>query len=362
MTEVPVIRPYLVASFNGSAAVVPGYDAVRAAAPAPAAGSGALAGEPSAWSALPSTAGGSGTATARVAIRSGRPVLSPVPAAASGAASAEIRVGGAAPARAAGSAAVVCIATAVVDAVFNSEGRYSGLSPETIRGTAEGSLSAATGAAGPVVVAVDHGAAGAFSAASGSRSAISGAGALSVLTGLPATGAGEGTLAQVSTARAGAEARHTGAGSLTVDAVSSFQPSSMTKNGYWNRMSSSTWETISGWKPDTERYPGSAVSSDGLVVQNPKVGAKIVASVVFSSAGQFVPEAEVRVQLLVNRTVVVVGTPRKVPSGGNATIGASITATVNAGDVITVQARSSVASYHPVVDTNAESYVRVTES
>ncbi|MFI5775967.1 hypothetical protein [Nocardia sp. NPDC051570] len=359
VTEVPVIRPYLVAMFTGSAAVAAGCDLTRAVVSASAAAIGALSENQSSWSAIPSTAGGTGSAGARVVIKSGRALFAAAPAA-TGAADAEIKVAEVASAGSEGVATVVCLGTATADAVFNSEGRYSGRSPETTRGGSEGTLAAVTAATGKVVVAVDYSGSGVCSATSGSSFATSGGGALSVLTGLPAGSAGEGVLTQVSSARAAAEAGYACAGSLTVDAIPSFQPSSMTKSGSWNGLGGSTWGTVSGWKADTARYPGSVVSSDGLVVQNSKVGAKIAASVVFSGASQFVGDIPVRIQLVVNTTVVFTGDPTPIPGAGSAAVTASTIRNLQAGDVITVQAKSDAYQFNPTAETNSASYVRVT--
>ncbi|MGY2063787.1 hypothetical protein ACW9HQ_53565, partial [Nocardia gipuzkoensis] len=169
------------------------------------------------------------------------------------------RVGGSASAGSEGFLATACIPLVTADALFYSEGRYSSCSPVTGPGSGEGALTAVSGATGTVVVPADFGGSGVCSAASGTSFAASGAGELSVHTGAPADNTGIGTLAQVSAAWAGVGAGCAGAGSLSVDAVPSFQPSSMTKNGSWNKLNSRTWETISGWKPDTTRYPGSVV-------------------------------------------------------------------------------------------------------
>ncbi|QLY30826.1 hypothetical protein H0264_38080 [Nocardia huaxiensis] len=130
-------------------------------------------------------------------------------------------------------------------------------------------------------------------------------------------------------------------------------------NTAWAGMDTS-WKTITGWIADPQ-YPGSAVSGDGLVVQNGKVGATVEASVPFT--GHATLDSDVTLRLMVNNTTVAVtGVAKTCPEVVTTTVTASGTYTVATGDVLTLQVQGewSFASQNPTIAAGAAAYVRIT--
>jgi len=122
---------------------------------------------------------------------------------------------------------------------------------------------------------------------------------------------------------------------------SSFTPAGMNKTGTQTMAASNGYTKVTGWLADTANFPGSTVSTDGLVV--PTSGStKISASV----AGQAGLSGTATIQILVNGTVVATGaaatytdTSFGVYSG---TSTATYTGTLTAGDIVTVQYKYSI--------------------
>lgn len=138
-----------------------------------------------------------------------------------------------------------------------------------------------------------------------------------------------------------------------------FFPSGMFKNGASATLGTS-FAQVTNWTADTTPYPGSTISSHGLVVQSTRAGAKVACSVVASAASA--GGGTVQVRLKVGTTVVVTSTAVSIPGfGGTNTIAINATVDVAAGDVVTLEALSSSGANATIV-TGANSWVRVTES
>ncbi|WP_405160076.1 hypothetical protein OG203_27000 [Nocardia sp. NBC_01499] len=359
-TAVPVIRPYLIAAFHGAAAVAATFDAVRSFPAAQAAGVGVLSSADWWQLSLPAGAGGVGTAGARIGIKSGK-VLLPAALSGTGTSTATADVGTGVSGGSEGTAAVTMSIISSAVALFDSEGRYSALSPLTSDGTGRGELTAAAGLVGAVVMPVAHASSGTLLAAApvGANVPTSGEGTLaqSMVVASLADHTGSGELAAINTAKATAAAGSTGSGTLSVNAKTPFSPTSMTKNGLWDSLDT-TFRTITGWIPAATGYPGSRVSNDALVAQWPKTAAALSASIVFTGGGQFT-SSTVTLQLMVNGVSVATSGPKNVGGEGTATLSVSKTRDIAVGDLITVQARADSTLYPPTVNTNSASYVRI---
>ncbi|MFI9506964.1 hypothetical protein [Nocardia sp. NPDC052566] len=356
---VPVIRPYLIARFGGFAAIAVLLDAVQTMLDVGTGGIGALSASCSSRQPTRPGAAGIGAPGAGVSVKSGRVLVAAALSGAGAAAGVLRAIGSAATAGAEGAAGTAISVVTTAEALFGSEGRYSGLAPLTADGVTHGALSIETGAIGAVSVRAVQEGAGQLSAASlsGADTVASGSGALSVTVALPAKLSGAGTLTHTHTARASTPAALAGAGSLSLDVRTDFLPSSMTKNGTWSAMNA-TFKPITGWLADTQGYPGSTLSGDGLVVQKPKTNALLDASIVLTGRNR---DVTVTLQLLVNNNVVVTNLGQPVGGTGTTTVSVSTTQSVAQGDVITLQAKSSqnVTAFNPTATTNPASYVRV---
>lgn len=138
-------------------------------------------------------------------------------------------------------------------------------------------------------------------------------------------------------------------GCVTSFPMAGFAPSGMTKSGSAQALTGS-YATITTWTADTTNYPGSTVSSNGVVAQGGKSGATVAASL--DLTGGFSYSASVRI--LVNGSIVATGS-----STGGTPMTVSTTTTITSGDVVTVQGISSGVS-NPSVATGANSWVRIT--
>jgi hypothetical protein len=112
-----------------------------------------------------------------------------------------------------------------------------------------------------------------------------------------------------------------------------FRASGMTEGSSFTLPSAYT--TVTGWVADTSHYPGSTVSSNGLVVQNTKTGAVITCNVGYTSSFAMT----VTLRLFQNGTQIAQGSATASATSGTATVSATVNVTV--GDVITVQASAS---------------------
>ncbi|QIS16585.1 hypothetical protein [Nocardia arthritidis] len=355
--EVPVIRPYLVAAFGGGGSVVTGLNGIRSSPIAGATAAGTLGGNQSWWLAMTPAGGAIGAADAKIAIKSGRVLLGAAPAS-TGQLDAVISVAKMAGATTEGAIGIAYAVIDTADAPFNMEGHYSGQPPLTIAGGGEGTLSTVTGLTGIVLISGNWSAAGGLGAvvAVGAQSSGVTTGSLSAQVSLPGIFSGMGALTLSATPVGTAAAAPLAEGTLSADARSSFQPSSMIKaNKDWPL--TNQWTTIPDWAPDTNGYPGSSVQSNGLVVQNAKAGADIVASVVFSGTAMW-NNATARLQLYLNTQLLA--TSDETPIQGNASVTVRVTAkqTVAPNDVITVKGLGS-GVYPPAAKVGAASYVRV---
>ncbi|MFI9506965.1 hypothetical protein [Nocardia sp. NPDC052566] len=354
--EVPLIRPYLVATFGGSATMSAEPGGARIEPAMVANGRGRLSITESARGAVVSGADAEGIAATQVAIRSGRAL---VPAALGGSGAVTCAISGVRPLAAAGSDGALAASSAVVSAIdvgFGSDGHYSAVPPQTANHTGDGGLTTSNAVIGSIAVAAPFSGVSALAGLVTTRASLSGQGSLSVAASQPATLTGAGTLESALSARVRSEAGHSAAGALSVATALSFRPARMTKSGDWAKMTNA-WKTIPGWVADT----GSTVSNDGLVVQGPKAGASVSASIVFTGTGGWSGHT-VTLRLLVGSTVVVTGADTDVATSGDTTVQISKTnLAVAAGDVVTVQVKGdeSASEDNAKINSNAASYVRV---
>lgn len=361
-TEVPVIRPYLIAAFHAAATVAAVSDAVRSF-PAVAAGAAGVLSSAHRWQlSLPAGLGGLGSAAARLIVKSGKVQIPPAALSGTGASTATADPGTRASGGTEGNAAVELSVVAEALALFAAEGRYSTTSPMTSDGTGQGVLTVVAGLVGAVVMPVAHAGSGSLLVAAppGTNVLTSGTGTLtqSMVAGSAADHAGNGSLAVLNTIKATAAAGFNGSGVLSVDARTSFVPVSMTKNGTWDSIDT-TFRTITGWIPAATGYPGSTVSNNALVVPRAKTGATVAASIIVDGGGSFT-SATVTIQLMVNGVSVAASAATEVNGEDAVTISVSKVRNVAAGDLVTVQAKATGGLYPPTVNTNAASYVRVT--
>jgi hypothetical protein len=134
-------------------------------------------------------------------------------------------------------------------------------------------------------------------------------------------------------------------------ALTAFLPSGMTKNGAFTIPGSYT--RITSWTADTTNYPGSTVSSDGLVVQGANSSATITANIPWT--GSLTMTVTVRIK--VGATVVATGTGVTGTSGTSTAVATG--QTVATGDNVTVEIISNQANFGSVT-TGTSTYVRVT--
>lgn len=135
----------------------------------------------------------------------------------------------------------------------------------------------------------------------------------------------------------------------------SFVPSAMTKTTPTYAVTTS-YGLVTGWLAETATYPGSSVSSNGLVAQAAKVGATCAASLVVTNAANAI---NCTLRLKLNGTVIATGTATSVTGFGSTTVAVSTTATVAASDSLTVEALAGFNSQLTIAS-NAASYVRIT--
>lgn len=358
--RVPVIRPYLVAHFRGAAVVAASPGAIRSTPAVGAVALGVLSIDQTPLITGLPVAGGVGSGSAKIAVKSGKALVSATLAGV-GSGDSVVALAQASRSGSEGVAVATFSVIATTDAVFGAEGRYSGMTPQSAVHAGVGALSAATGLTGAVVIGAAPAGAGTLTAVPGAGVNVSGnsVGELSASTACPASAGASGSSDATVSARAAATAGSSGSGSLSADARSSFVPSSMTKAGTWASMDA-TWRTITGWSADTAAYPGSTVSGEGLVVQKSKADATLAASVVFKALPINGPT--VTLQLLVNNVSTVVGTPTVVPANSTATVTVSAVRNITAGDVVIVQAKSTLnfPNYNPTAGPDPASFVRVT--
>ncbi|WP_282777270.1 hypothetical protein [Nocardia sp. CC201C] len=141
---------------------------------------------------------------------------------------------------------------------------------------------------------------------------------------------------------------------IVVTGGESFMPSGMNKNG--TQKLTGSWTEITGWTADTDNYPGSTLSGNGLRAQGSKPNASVNATLAFSGASGTGPTQQARI--LVNGTVVATGQQL---IGASGTLTASATVALNEGDVITVQAfgTAQLSGWESTISA-AGSHVRIT--
>ncbi|MFR9750504.1 hypothetical protein ACL02S_05660 [Nocardia sp. 004] len=357
--QVPVIEPYSIAGYTGSGHSTVTLDSVRAAPAAPFTGYGDVTAHQRWTVPTPTTLEHTGHAAAQIAIAAGPGVLE-AELSGSGDPGAAIDASMATGADSDGTASVYLTVIATAEAIFTCEGRFSALPPLHVGYGAEGALSTGIAAAGKIPATAAHTAAGTLAAATGSPSPASASGSLTATTGLAANHTSSGELAQTYAVYATSFAMPAAAGTLSAEAKTSFQPSSMTKSGTWSGLNTG-WSTISGWAADTSGYPGSSVvGGNGLLSLGGKSDATITAAVVFTAS--VFSQPNLTLQLLLNNVVIATGIPKAATANAATTITVSGVATIAAGDVITVQATSNnvVTTYNPVAHADTASYVRIT--
>ncbi|MFD6398419.1 hypothetical protein [Nocardia sp. NPDC060249] len=356
---VPIIKPYLVAGSGGNGAVAAQLNKVRSQISPPSAAIGQVAATISPRSGAFGTAGALGKLVAKVVVKSGK-VLLEAGLTGAGGSSASLNTHLPMAFGADGTASTDLVVIGSAEALFGSDGRFSGLKPFDLAFAGDGTLGVAAAAAGAVVVAGDTTGQGWLSAATGQPIALGGAGQLAVAQGAPVDTTGSGGLVAVSSAKAGVDMAHTGSGQLSMVTVSSFAPAGMTKSSpAWTQMAND-WLTVAGWAADTGTYPGSTVNTDGIVAQAAKAAATLAASIVFTAAGAVT--VNVTLRLTVNGVVVATGTATPVPASSTATVTVSVVRSIAAGDVVRVQAMGNqfLAVYNPTAPVNSASYVRIT--
>lgn len=114
-------------------------------------------------------------------------------------------------------------------------------------------------------------------------------------------------------------------------AAKSFIPSGMNKSGSQSvGANTSTYTQITGWVADTTNYPGSTVSSNGLVIQSTGIAA-LSAAMVWDASGI---TGNATCKLYKNGSAILTGAATPTESSGTATV--SGTVAVAAGDAITL--------------------------
>lgn len=135
---------------------------------------------------------------------------------------------------------------------------------------------------------------------------------------------------------------------IVIMPATGFAPSGMTKSGSDYGLTTS-YTTITTWTADTTNFPGSTVSSNGVVAQGTKT-ATVAASLALT--GGFSYTASVRI--LVNGGVVATGTGTE-----DTPMTVSTSTAIVTGDIVTVQGTASGID-NPSVATGANSWVRIT--
>ncbi|MEV4156048.1 hypothetical protein AB0J48_23785 [Nocardia salmonicida] len=356
---VPVIKPYIVAGYVGHGGVAAHLDKVRAQISAPPTAIGQAAAATLPRSGALGAAGALGKLVAKVVVKSGKVVLGAGLTGAGGS-SAALNTHLPMAFEAEGTASTDLVVIGSAEALFGSDGRFSGLKPFDLEFAGGGSLGVAAAAAGAVVVPGGTAGEGWLSVSTGQPIALGGGGQLTVSQGAPVDTMGSGALAAMSSAKAGVDMAHTGIGQLSMVTVPSFAPAGMTKSApAWTQMAND-WLTVAGWAADTGTYPGSTVNTDGIVAQAAKAAATLAASIVFTAAGAVT--VNVTLRLTVNGVVVATGTATPVPASTSATVTVSMVRSIAAGDVVRVQAMGNqfLNVYNPTAQVNSASYVRIT--
>ncbi|MEV6358798.1 hypothetical protein [Nocardia asteroides] len=357
--DVPVIEPYTIAGFLGGAALVARLDTARASCAAQLSTVGQAAAVTYSRATASGGAGATGLLVAKVVVKSGKAVLA-APFTASGDQTAETNTHIVRGATAEGVAGADLMVISRAEALFDGEGRFSGLKPFDLPLAGAGALAADAAAAGPVVVSGGGSAEGGLFAQTGQFATLSAAGTVAAAQGSPAGAVGAGGLTTTQTAMAGAAISQEANGQLSVVATPSFAPSGMIKSTpAWTQLTDS-WTNVAAWAADTGAYPGSTINTDGVVAQTAKAAATLSASVVFTAAAAVV--VNVTLRLTVNGSVVATGTATAIPASGSAAVNVSVVRTISAGDIVRVQAMSNtmMSLYNPTAQPNTASYVRIT--
>ncbi|MEU4648147.1 MULTISPECIES: hypothetical protein [Nocardia] len=355
---VPIIKPYIVAGYVGHGGVAAHLDKVRAQVALSPTALGQATAAISPRSEALGVAGALGKLVAKVVVKSGT-VLLGAGLTGAGGSSASRNTHLPLAFQAEGTASTDLVVIGSAEALFGSDGQFSGLKPFDLAFAGGGSLGVAAAAAGAVVVPGDTAGEGWLSVTTGQPIALSGGGQLAVSQGAPVDATGSGGLVAASSAKAGVDMAHAGIGQLSMVTVPSFSPAGMTKSSAWTQMTDKQ-TNVTGWAADTGTYPGSAVQSDGVVAQSAKAAATLSASIVFTAAAAV--SVNVTLQLTVNNVVVATGTATAVPSSGSATVSVSTVRAIAAGDVVRVQAMGNqfLAQFNPTAQANPASYVRIT--
>lgn len=125
----------------------------------------------------------------------------------------------------------------------------------------------------------------------------------------------------------------------------------MTKSGAHTLTTS--YAAVQNWAADTSNYPGSTVSSHGIVVQGSNTNATIAASCPYTSS----LGCTVALRLFKNGSQVAQGSTTASGTSGTATV--SLTGqTVSNGDVFTIQAIAS--NNFGSISAGTSTWVRVT--
>ncbi|MFE3572554.1 hypothetical protein ACFXON_24410 [Bacillus subtilis] len=185
---------------------------------------------------------------------------------------------------------------------------------------------------------------------------FTGAGTLSAQGIASATAAFSGAGTLVAAGTPSAAALFTGVGTLSATATT-FKPSGMTKNGNYNPVPTS-YTTVPAWTANTTTYPGSTVSSDGVVAQGSKSGATLTTRLSITNTA--FGTNTITVKLLVNGVTKVTGTAQTIGSTATQNVDLTGTADVANGDIVTVQVFAGTASPVLQVNTGTGSYVTIT--
>lgn len=144
---------------------------------------------------------------------------------------------------------------------------------------------------------------------------------------------------------------------IIVPGAGSFNPSSMTKSGAAQKLTS-TFADIVTWIADTTGYPGSTLSGNGLRNQGGNAAATVTATLPFSGGGG--GGGTQQAQLAVNGIPVVPA--GAVITGTSGTLSVTATLKLADGDVVTVQAQctAQLTGWESSIQTGAGTFVRIT--
>lgn len=139
-------------------------------------------------------------------------------------------------------------------------------------------------------------------------------------------------------------------------ALATFLPSGMLLGSNQSMGANNNYAVIPNGAADTANYPGSTMSSNGVVAQSSGT------TTLSASAGWSASLAgQGRIRITVNGTVVVTGALN--PSSGTATSGiatAAITQSINAGDIVRIEWLYSV--FTGTTITSANTFVRIMQA